>query len=632
MKKKIAICANGWNIDTLSRALEGIKEYSKVRDFDTFTFMCFASYSEHLTLKQGELNIYKLINPEDYDGLIVFSTMLNDTETAVNLCRDAMQKNIPVVSVGMKIPGAHSICVSNEEGMRELVEHLISEHNVKSAFFIAGTPDHVDSVSRLDITKRVFEEHGISFTDDDFAYGKWSNKHTADIIDSLVDSPKGLPDAIICANDVMAMAACTQLEKRGYLAPEDVIVTGYDGSEEGKIFYPALTTVEQSYEKIGYRACEMIFEQVDGDNALKDEVVPSRLSVGESCGCRGEIDYEAQRLLYCRHSFQRTTDAKLLEQNERVMRQWLSEMPSFQVMKETLQRHYEKNHQFEGGGFYIIVNSLYFKDVLVNEADIWSTGRESAAEVIVALKDGVLRNELTTDWDMIVPGYRKISGEYHNYFIMPLHYFEYNYGYLVLTDKPYIMAEDMLYPYLEKLQQSLRLMRINLRLKQLYEKDQLTGLLNRFGYEEKALPLYEESLRDHTKMMVMFVDINYMKKINDEYGHFHGDNAITTVVKAINDSMPEGGIGVRFGGDEFLVIAPHCNEKKAYKTKFSIINELEEFNKTGTVPYSISVSIGYVVTDPENRPNASLQDYIKDADNVMYEIKKETHRKLDRRK
>ena len=213
-----------------------------------------------------------------------------------------------------------------------------------------------------------------------------------------------------------------------------------------------------------------------------------------------------------------------------------------------------------------------------------------------------------------------------------MHYFEFNYGYVVMTDFPYIFEEDMLYPYMEKLQQSIRLMRTNLRLKMLYDKDQMTGMFNRFGYENKALPLYEESLNNKTKVMVMFVDINYMKLINDRFGHLHGDNAIRTVVSAINGNISDRAIAVRFGGDEFLIIAPDCDEDKAAQTKESILAYLDNKNKERSVPYDISVSIGYVVTDPEGRTDAKLSDYIREADKSMYEIKKELHMKNDRRK
>jgi len=209
---------------------------------------------------------------------------------------------------------------------------------------------------------------------------------------------------------------------------------------------------------------------------------------------------------------------------------------------------------------------------------------------------------------------------------------EYNCGYVVFKDYPGIIRANILYPYMEQLQQSIKLMRTNFRLRTLYDRDQMTGLYNRFGYESKALPLYEDSLYNKTSLTVMFVDINYMKHINDVYGHIQGDNAIRAVVSTINETIGDDAIGVRLGGDEFLVIAPDCEENKASKIKESIISKLDKKNKEKTDPYDISVSIGYVVSDPISRKEATLQDYIREADNKMYEIKKEMHRILDRRK
>ena len=578
MKKKIAVCANGWNYDSMLEALKGIQEYASKEDFDVFVFLSFASYSEHVSLMRGELNIYELMDPEDYDGVIVFSTAINSVETAVSICQRTREKNIPVVSIGMEMDGIHSVCVSNDEGMRSLVDHLIEEHNVKRAFFIGGTPDHVDNIARLKVTRESFKAHGLELSDDDIGYGKWTNRYTSLAIDELVDSGRDLPDAIICANDIMAMAACSQLEARGILVPEDIIVTGFDNCRQGKMFYPALSSVEQNYKEIGFKACSIIFDEIKGSKGTVREKIGSRFACGESCGCKGEEDYESNRILYCRHIYRRDSDANQLEQNERVMRQWLTDMPNYEALKETLCEHYRNNHQFEGDGFYICVNEEYFADVMISEEDMWKKGSSAGILELVTLKDGEIINGLEVNAHTIVPAYAKEPGKQHVYFIMPMHYFENNYGYVVLTDFPYLIEENMLYPYMEKLQQSIRLLRTNLRLKALYDRDQMTGLYNRFGYENKALPLYEDSLKDKSNVMVMFVDINYMKRINDKYGHLHGDNAIRTVVAAINANVGPNAIAVRFGGDEFLIIAPECDREKARLTKESILAFLEEKN------------------------------------------------------
>ncbi|MCR5686201.1 MAG: GGDEF domain-containing protein [Lachnospiraceae bacterium] len=632
MNKKIAVCANGWNYDTLYDALLGIREYAQEKDFDIFVFLSYASYSEHLTLVQGELNIYKLMDPRDYDGVIVFSTALNSAETALSLCRTSKEAGIPVVSIGMEYDGIHSVRVSNDEGMKELIEHLIEEHNIRKVFFIGGTPDHIDSRARLDVTRKTLEAHGLKLTDDDIGYGKWTNRYTFMTIDRIIDSGEPLPDAIICANDIMAMAACTELETRGYLCPRDVIVTGFDNCREGKEFYPALSSVEQNYKEIGRKACEIIFDEISGKRETVHTVVPSRFSCGESCGCSGEADYPALHRDYCRHLFRRNTDAKLLEQNERVMRQWMNEATDYNALKETLRDHYLNNHQFEGEGFYICMNKEYFDDVMISEHDLWDKGSDAGIETLIALKNGEIIKGTRVSARQIIPDYVKKEQEQHVYFFMPMHYFENNYGYVILTDFPYLITENMLYPYMEKLQQSIRLMRTNLRLQALSDLDQLTGLYNRFGYEAKALPLYKESVLNRTGMMVMFVDINYMKRINDEHGHIHGDNAIKTVAAAINENIPHGAVPVRYGGDEFLIIVPDCDQEKAEQIKNGIWRTLDEKNSEKSVPYAISVSIGYTVTDPVSRPDTMLSDYIREADRLMYEIKKEMHMKNDRRK
>lgn len=631
MKKKIAVCANGWNYDSLMGALDGIRRYASEKDFDVFVFLSFATYSEHVDLSRGELNIYELMDPEDYDGIIVLSTALNSVETAVSLCKRARERNVPVVSVGMEMDGINSVCVSNEEGMRELLEHLIDKHGVKKAFFIAGTDDHIDSIERLRVTKEVFKERGLSFTENDYAYGRWASPDTVQIINELIGSGRELPDAIICANDIMAMATCTELENRGIMAPQDIIVTGFDNSREGKSFYPALSSVGLNYDEIAYKACDIIFDEIGGQKEVVRARVKSSFFCGESCGCKGDENFEAARISYCRQSFRHNTNARLLEQNERVLRQFLTEMTDYSELKETICSHYEANHQFEGNGFYICVDDEYFKDVLVSEEELWREGRNPGTEELVSLKNGKIVSGLTVNKHMIVPGYTKNDGEQHVYFFMPMHSLANNYGYVVLTDFPYLVQEDMLYPYMEKLQQAIRFMRANLRLRALSDRDQMTGLYNRFGYENKAIPLYEDCLGSRISMTVMFVDINYMKRINDRFGHLHGDTAIRTVVCAINANLMEGAIAVRFGGDEFLIITPDCDSEKAANIKESILDYLNEVNKRNIYPYDISVSIGYVVTTPAIRPNATLQDYIREADAKMYDIKKEMHAVADRR-
>ena len=632
MKGKIAVFANGFSEESLVQAIGGIRKYAKEIDFDTFVFMSFASYSEHYNINRGELNIYGLGHMEDYDGIIIFSNHLNSPETAEKLCNEAKDKKIPVVSVGMPLEGVPSLCVSNEVGMRALVTHLVEDHGLKRFVFLAGNEGHPDSTARLETTKEVLKEHGLELKDEDIVYGDWGNNAARDIVHKFAESEDGLPDALLCANDIMALAAMTELTGMGYMLPDDIVVTGFDNISYGQNFYPGLTTVDQDFETIGYESCRLINDQINGAKIENIHLIPSRFVRAESCGCKDDPHYVELRKNYCRHSYLYHLDSAALEMYERVLRQRIGNITEYKALKEEMRRHYERNNIFEGKEFYIVINPLFFEDAVTSEAELFVDGYSDPMEAIVGFKDGQVLPDMMTDRHELIPGYAKKAGEQHVYYFLPLHYFQYNYGYMAFVDEPPILEADMLYPYLEKLQQSLKLLRINMRLDglnkdltRIYNRDPMTGLYNRLAYEEKAIALFEKSVSDKKPMMVMFVDINYMKRINDQYGHLHGDNAIKTVAESIKSVLKEDWIAVRFGGDEFLLIASDCDEDAAVQVRHSILSFLELKNNDGSQPYTISASCGFVITDTSSGMN--LQDYVKEADNLMYKIKQEVHAK-----
>ena len=629
MKKKIAVYANGWSNEALSQAINGIKKYAAQEDFDVFVFLSFANISAYSNLMQGELNVYKLCNVQDYDGAIVFSNMINSEETTVAILENAKKKGVPVVSIGMKYPGVSSVCVDGHSGMRDLVTHIVEKHGVKRIAYIGGAPGHAESDARMEVTRKVLEEHGLTLDPEDVCYGGWSNRRTIDSMHGILEK-RGMPDAFVCANDIMALSAATELMLMGYELPRDVIVTGFDHVREGQIFYPALTSVKQNYDEVGYRCCEMIFQQIREGAGIGEDLVTADMVVGESCGCQFIQELHEVRKDYCRRFYQKIMDTAFMEQTERNMRRKISEVNSYAELKTSLRNHFLNNHKSEGENLHVILNAEYYGDPLLSEEELGKKKSRKKPEVIVSLKDGKVQEIEKLDRDQLIPGYEKKENEQHVYYFLPLHYYQYNYGYVIFADEPYVMREDLLYSYMEKLQQALKLLRINLRLDalnknltRLYDKDPMTDLFNRFGYENKAIPLYQESVRKREPMMVMFVDINFMKRINDEYGHIHGDAAIRTVADAIKSNIREDWIAVRFGGDEFLIIAPDCDEEAAEEVKRNILEFMEKKNHDGSRPYQISASCGYVITEPES--GYPLQEYIREADRLMYEIKREVH-------
>lgn len=631
MKNRIAVFANGYNRYCTLKALDGMKTVGSERDFDIDVFVGYAAFNDSADLNTGRAGIYWLPKMENYDGVVVFSGLINDFSVAKRICLNAKEKGVPVVSIGEYVEGIPFVGTNNETGMRELVEHLVNVHGVKRAVYIGGSKEHIDTGIRQSVIEDVFREHGLELRKEDIYYADWVNEHAAAIASRIAASEEGLPDAIICANDVMALAVSGRLIKEGYKLPEAVIVTGFDHIEESDITYPALTTVELDYFTIGKNACRMLCHIIDGDSDVTKEVVASSAVFAESCGCSNDVAYDELRRVFCRSVHTVKRDVEFFERLCRMERNEILKSDGYLDLKSNLRRFYKNNHYIVGPDYFVILNKEYFSDPVPDEKVILKDGYgTNMMDVTVALKDGIPFDG-RLNGNELIPGYKKVPGEQNLFFYFPLSSGRYNYGYFVFKGIPVMISEDLrVYEFLRKAEQSfmeyrlkMKLDAANRELTDLYNKDQLTGLYNRFCFDSRAAVLYEHCLVENKPMSIMFTDINYMKIINDKFGHMAGDKSIIAVADAIKASIRSDALAVRYGGDEFIILSPDTKQMESDGIRNRIEIYLNELYRAGHIPCNVTVSCGYVITDPSS--GKSLEDYISEADNVMYEIKQRVH-------
>ena len=104
---------------------------------------------------------------------------------------------------------------------------------------------------------------------------------------------------------------------------------------------------------------------------------------------------------------------------------------------------------------------------------------------------------------------------------------------------------------------------------------------------------------------------------------FESEEYVYQQVEGENPRAESGVTYYRRSGDEFLIVGPECNVDEAERVREAILKFLDGKNNDGSQPYRISVSTGYVITKPDSQE--SLQDYVQEADRLMYEIKKKVH-------
>ncbi len=159
-------------------------------------------------------------------------------------------------------------------------------------------------------------------------------------------------------------------------------------------------------------------------------------------------------------------------------------------------------------------------------------------------------------------------------------------------------------------------------------KDDLTGLFNRRGLLKQAAPYFDFARRQKEKLLLLFIDLDGMKKINDEFGHNEGDNALIQTAAILNRSFRSSDIIARLGGDEFTVLVTDLNASK--EDAIARLNEnLKAYNASETRSHKLAFSIGVATLEPERM--ACFEELLEQADQAMYEQKRMKRRRATER-
>lgn len=150
--------------------------------------------------------------------------------------------------------------------------------------------------------------------------------------------------------------------------------------------------------------------------------------------------------------------------------------------------------------------------------------------------------------------------------------------------------------------------------------DELSGLYNR-RYMNGVIAKYPHAGSGKNSLYGIMLDINDFKQINDNYGHNVGDQAIRTMGEILYKSVPDGGIAIRYAGDEFVVLLLHADRKCLDRTVEEIRYKLVAFNASDQAQYDLHVAIGYA----EYMGRDDEDDFFSRMDANMYAEKRRYH-------
>jgi DNA-binding LacI/PurR family transcriptional regulator len=236
---------------------------------------------------QAQHNVlYDLVNTESVDSLLVASGLLGNYVGYPELVAFCDRyRSLPMISIGLMMDGIPSISVDNYTGMHEAVVHLIKVHGYRRIAFIRGREGHQEADERYRAYTDALAEHGLSFDPDLVVIGDFRVPTGREAISLLLNQRKAEFDAVMAANDNMALGALAALEERGIQVPYDVAITGFDDIEETRFAMAPLTTVRQPTRELGRKAVEMALALLAGETVPERVSLPTQVVVRQSCGC-----------------------------------------------------------------------------------------------------------------------------------------------------------------------------------------------------------------------------------------------------------------------------------------------------------------------------------------------------------
>jgi LacI family transcriptional regulator len=216
------------------------------------------------------------------DGLLIAEGI----DPPEHLARLASRIPVVLVSGSAGEPHADVVAADNRAGTSALVTHLVEQHGKTRLFYVGGPREAPDARERrAALDEGLARYPGVRLTGS--FEGRFTTASGQLAARQILARPRGeAPDAVICANDQMAIGAMRELQAAGIRVPADVAVTGFDNIYLGGLLTPPLTTVRQPMRLLGERACDLLLERI-ANPALPRRVerLPTTLIIRESCGC-----------------------------------------------------------------------------------------------------------------------------------------------------------------------------------------------------------------------------------------------------------------------------------------------------------------------------------------------------------
>ncbi|MCR5735482.1 MAG: glycosyl hydrolase 53 family protein [Lachnospiraceae bacterium] len=616
--KKIALITDGWRRCVTYAWVVGIMQGAEELGVDIclYTFNTNGNLSHDEKFNEGEYALYEQIDYDDFDGFIFDCTNTENPDIIAATVERLKKVHVPVVSIAYYVEGFHYVGNDNKNLIRDMVKHMYDVHGCRKMVFAGGPDYHYENIQRFEAFCETLEELGLPVSEENYMFGDFDFDTGVRYFSEWIDAGKEFPDVFICANDNIAAGLCKEAMQRGYKIPEDFRVTGFDNLDKAAYYKPQIASVNHNRGTLSNRAFEVLnalmnHEEVDIYTYMHSYIIPA-----ETCGCKntGLVDYRD----YAKWQIDYKVELDRHEEHTLELDKRFTECQNISGLFDSF-AGYIRN--LECAGLFICVDKALLEAMPESR---FSKDRLDMDSLIVAAAEDRGRRLYSIRTYKDVMGYLASSEQSRDFMFFPIHFRNKRVGMTILLDPGFLYDHYMFYDVhhtflssLENLFIQTQLENAADRMRELYNRDVLTGLYNRLSYNEMILPKFDIYCKGGIVCAVCFFDVDRFKAINDTYGHDFGDKVLISISEAINAYKPKDSYAYRFGGDEFVVFIPYASEEK--------VNRFTSRVHDGLSARNIEVSSGVIYTDPGSL--RTPEEYLVMADRHMYEVKRTGHSK-----
>lgn len=610
----IGLCVTKLNEENISTFAEYLSKEAIAKGFRLFVFNSFRDFYNHNEYDQGAKSIYKAINYDILDALVIDDRCFFDKSIVDEIINKAHEKNIPVILLNEKREGCFCVTKDYSDTYKTLIRHLINDHGARKLDFIAGTKNTPESDDRIRYYKETLEESGIPFEEDRVYYGNYWSVPVYRAVDSIVE--KGIPDAIVCVNDSSAIDVCDRLKTYGIRVPDDVLVTGFDGTRSASLYSPQISTCRENIEALA-RNCVTVIEKSITEKCEPFDITEEySVNISESCGCMiSEKDFRNQAA----HLFGMLTTNN---QHENSLYSWADhvfESTDIGTVGKSL-------HDNILPGSMVCINGNFLSMARKGE----KTNHDcpfSPKMVVISAKDETYKNQSQDLFalDELYPKMNDTIDQECAFIFQSIHVADKVCGY-------YAKKSSNIIEEVNKIHRLTRIINIAFgtlvsrieqthlasRVEDMQNRDSLTEQLNLKGLIKRMREI--DRFARKKRIAVSVYCITRYKYIYDTYGIKDAEEALTLISESLQIANPTNSIIARISDDEFAVVnleSPEVDIGEIITNAVSIFfNNTENYNQAQVKEYFVEVNCGCTVAEPGW--DSDIETLLKIAEGEMY--------------